>query len=167
MKVNTQGRFLILDVVCFQISAQLWTLLGNWSNPFKILGETTQDVLCFQILAQLWTLLGNKCELGKLGQILSKSCIQDFKFWANFGPCLETSANLANFIKSFQNLGWNYPRCPMYEYSNYEGLGFYSYFEPITLILWNKCFCKLLIKRIKHKKHEWHTQMKKNAITNK
>jgi hypothetical protein len=43
MKVNTQGRFLVLEVICLQISAQLWTLLGN------------------------------KCELGQLGQILSKS----------------------------------------------------------------------------------------------
>ena len=46
MRVNTQGRFLILEVVCFQISAQLWTLLGN------------------------------KCKLGQLGPILSKSWVK-------------------------------------------------------------------------------------------
>jgi hypothetical protein len=47
MKVNTQGRFLILEVVCIQISAQLWTLLGN------------------------------KCEqVGELGPILSKSWVK-------------------------------------------------------------------------------------------
>ena len=63
------------------------------------------------------------------------------KFWLNFGPCWETSVNMANLVQSFQNLGQNYSRYPKYEYSIHQGQSFYSHLNFLNQsnILQNKC----------------------------